>query len=301
MKNKDILQKFLFENVPVRGVFSHLDKTYQTIISQHDYSPVLRQFLGEALVLVSLLSATIKFAGRLTIQFQGSGNLKLLLVQANQNFHLRGLIQVSQELQTHDELLAELKQGVLVITMDPDDSTQRYQGIVAWKGNSLKESIEGYFRDSEQLLTRIWLAVDKTRACGMLIQSMPETRKLETKFTAMPSDHPDWEHILHLTSTIKANELLNLDNPTILHRLYNQEDVRLFEPAPVIFRCTCSLKRGENAILMLGRKEAEEELHDKQKIVVTCEFCGSEFSFDRVDVEMIFRRGDDLPSSSSLQ
>jgi molecular chaperone Hsp33 len=301
MKNKDILQKFLFENVPVRGIFSHLDQTYQTIISQHEYSPVLKQLLGEALVLVSLLSATVKFDGRLTLQFQGQGKLKLLLVQANQNFHLRGLVQVNEEILNEDELLTELKKGVLVITMDPDDSTQRYQGIVSWQGNSLRESIEGYFRDSEQLLTRVWLAVDKTRACGMLIQAMPETRKLETRFMSMPSDHPDWEHILHLTSTIKANELLNLDNQTILYRLYNQEDVRLFEPAPVIFRCTCSVKRGENAILMLGREEAEEELHDKQKIVVTCEFCGSEFIFDRVDVEKIFRRGDDMPSSSQLQ
>jgi molecular chaperone Hsp33 len=285
----------------VRGSFVHLDKTYQTIISQHDYSPELKKLMGEALALVSLLSATIKFDGRLTLQFQGKGSLRLLLVQANQHLHLRGLIQTDKQFETYEELLAELKKGVMVITMDPDDSLQRYQGIVSWRGNSLKESIEGYFRDSEQLLTRIWLAIDSTRASGMLLQAMPDTRKPESNIVPLATSHPDWEHIIHLTSTIKASELLSLDNKTILYRLYNQEDVRLFESTPIIFRCTCSLKRSENAILMLGREEAEAELHDKQKIVVTCEFCGSEFSFDRVDVETIFLKGDMPPSSSALQ
>ena len=296
MKKKDILQKFLFENAPVRGSFVHLDNTCRTIVNQHDYSPAIKKLLSEALVLVSLLSGTIKFNGRLTIQFQGKDKLKLLLVQSTQDFHLRGLVQQNGELNTEEEIMAEFKNGIIVITMEPDDSTQRYQGIVSWKGNSLAQSIEGYFRDSEQLLTRIWLAVDEKHASGMLLQAMPEAGTS----TPLKADHPIWEHIIHLTETIKKDELLNLDNKVILHRLYNQEDVRLFEAMPVIFHCTCSVQRGENAILMLGREEAEEELQNKQIIVVTCEFCGSEFKFDRVDVENIFRKGDSAPVSTQL-
>jgi molecular chaperone Hsp33 len=296
MKQKDLLQKFLFESLPIRGGFVHLDQTYQTIVGQHPYSPPLKKLLGEALVLVSLLSGTIKFNGRLTIQFQGKNKLKLLLVQSTQDFHLRGLIQTNQDPGSADEILQEFKNGVVVITMEPDDSTLRYQGIVSWQGNSLSQSIEGYFRDSEQLLTRIWMVVDDKRACGMLLQAMPR----ENSNAPMRADDPDWEHVIALTETLKSTELLKLDNKVILHRLYNQEDVRLFEPTPVIFHCTCSLKRSENAILMLGRDEAMDELKNNQVIDVTCEFCGSKFTFDRVDVEKIFRKGDTPPTSTQV-
>jgi molecular chaperone Hsp33 len=245
------------------------------------------------------LSATIKFAGRLSLQFQGTGKLRLLLVQSNQGFHVRGLIQTSaDDWADEKELLSELKKGVLVITMDPDDTAQRYQGIVAWQGDSLSASVEGYFRNSEQLMTRIWIAVDEHTASGMLLQVMPDSKNPHAR--PMTDTNPDWEHIIHLTNTIKPNELLTLDNQVILHRLYVQEDVRLFEPETIIFRCTCSRKRGENAILMLGRTEADEELQSKQQIVVTCEFCNSEFAFDRVDVENIFRKGQAPPPSSQV-
>ncbi len=296
MKKKDLLQKFMFEHTPIRGAFVHLDHSYQTIIHQHAYSPPLKRLLGEALVLVSLLCGTIKFNGRLTIQFQGKNKLRLLLVQATQDFHIRGLIQFNEEPQSEEEILSEFKNGVVVITMEPDDSTLRYQGIVSWQGNTLSQSIEGYFRDSEQLLTRVWIAVDDKRACGLLIQAMPGA----DNNGPMRANDPNWEHIMALTETLKANELLKLDNKIILHRLYHQEDLRLFEATPIIFRCTCSLKRSENAILMLGRAEATEELHNHQVIDVTCEFCGSKFSFDRVDVEKIFRKGDTPPTSTQV-
>jgi molecular chaperone Hsp33 len=296
MKKKDLLQKFMFEHTPIRGGFVHLDHSYQTIINQHAYSPPLKRLMGEALVLVSLLSGTIKFNGRLTIQFQGKNKLRLLLVQATQDFHIRGLIQFNEEPQSEEEILSEFKNGVVIITMEPDDSTLRYQGIVSWQGNTLSESIEGYFRDSEQLLTRVWIAVDDKRACGLLLQAMPGG---DASGPMRPND-PNWEHVMALTETLKAAELLKLDNKVILHRLYHQEDLRLFEATPVIFHCTCSLKRSENAILMLGRDEATDELQNNQVIDVTCEFCGSKFTFDRVDVEKIFRKGDTPPTSTQV-
>ncbi len=106
-----------------------------------------------------------------------------------------------------------------------------------------------------------------------------------------------WPYIRSLNL---ISELFSLENEVILHRLYVQEDVRLFEPETIIFRWTCSRKCGENAILMLGRTEADEELFNKQKIVVTCEFCNTEFAFDRVDVEKIFRKGDTPPTSTQV-
>jgi molecular chaperone Hsp33 len=248
--------------------------------------------------LASLLTGIIKFKGRLTLQFQNKSGLKLLLAQSNQDFDLRALAQWDGEL-NEDELLADLKKGILMIMMDPDNSTQRYQGIVAWKGNSLAESIEGYFQDSEQLLTRIWLAIDDTQAAGMLLQVMPPQESEGEDLDASKLQN-DWEHLVHLTNTITSKELLELETETLLHRLFVEEDIRMFEPFDVKFKCTCSAKRGENAILLLGEVEAEEELIEKQVIVVKCDFCNKEYTFDRVDVANIFRKGGTPPSSTQI-
>jgi molecular chaperone Hsp33 len=298
MNKKDKLQRFLFENIAVRGEIVHLESSYQQIIQQHEYPPFIQRLLGEALVLVTLLAAIIKFKGRLTLQFQGKSGLKLLLVQCNHDFHLRALAQFDNDL-SEENLQDSLKNGILVIMMDPDTSTQRYQGVVSWRGNSLTESIEGYFRDSEQLETRIWLALTDKQASGFLLQAMPQESAKGFQLHA-PEENRDWEHLIHLTSTITDDELLHLENKILLHRLYVEEDIRLFEEMPVIFQCTCSARRGENAILMLGEKEAEEELNEHQVIVVHCDFCNREFTFDRVDVANIFKHGGTPPPTTQI-
>lgn len=295
MNNHDIVQNFLFEEYPIRGEIVHLNASFQQIMDQHQYPPLIRRWLGEALVLISLLSTLIKFNGRLAIQFQGKGKLKLLLVQCNNALEMRGLAQWEGEV-TEAEILDSLKQGTIIITIDPENGKQRYQGIVGWQGQTLSESIEGYFQNSEQLPTRIWVVVDEKSASGFLLQRMPEAEETRRESAI---DH-DWEHINFLTATLTPHELTHLDNKTLLHRLYVEEDVRLFEAKPVSFKCTCSEKRGANAILTLGQKEAEEELKDKQQIVVKCEFCNHEYVYDRVDVATIFRKGDDFSSSKQV-
>lgn len=281
MNNQDKLQRFIFENVAVRGELVHLHDSIQTIIHQHEYPLELQKLLGEALVIVSLLTASIKFKGRLTLQFQGKGKIRLLLVQSNQDLELRGLIQWDGKI-TEGELLQELKNGTLAIMMDPDDNIAgRYQGIVAFEGHSLAQSVEAYFKYSEQLQTRIWVAVTQNDAAGLLLQALPEED--------FKTQEEDWQRLIYLTETVKPEELLTLKNETLLHRLFSEEDIRLFNAIPVSFRCHCSLSRCENAILLLGRDEAEETLREKQQIVVTCEFCNKDYIFDRHDVEAIFK------------
>jgi len=281
MNNKDVLQKFLFEQAGVRGEIVHLKETIQAILQQHSYPNVLQELLSEALVIASLLTASMKFKGRLTIQFQGKGKIKLLLVQSNTDLQLRGLIQWNGEI-TPSDLLQELKNGTLAIIIDPDNNAAgRYQGIVAFEGNSLTQSIEAYFKYSEQLPTRLWVTIKDSHAAGLLLQVLPGKES--------DQDNDDWTRLTYLTETIKPDELLTLENKTLLYRLFSEEDIRLFDPIPVSFSCTCSVKRGEHAILLLGREEAELELREKQKIVVTCEFCNKEYIFDRVGVDAIFK------------
>jgi molecular chaperone Hsp33 len=292
---KDGLQRFLFEDASVRGELVHLNHSFQTIMQKHNYPPLIQRLLGEALVIVSLLSAIIKFNGRLTVQFQSKNKLKLLLAQCNNNFEIRGLAQWEGELDEGD-LYNTLEQGLLVIIMDPDENGKRYQGIVSWQGNSLAECIEKYFRDSEQLPTKIWLAVNEIQATGLLLQVIPREGDKHYKSSPVATDD-DWERITILTSTITPNELLTLDNEIILRRLYSQESVRVFAPTAISFHCNCTAVRCENAIQLLGKEEAEQELAEKQSIVVTCEFCNHEYVFDRIDVERIFKGG--IPPTST--
>lgn len=292
VKDNDSLQCFIFDNAPVRGEMVHLNESFQAIIKQHDYPPFIQKLLGELLAAICLLSASIKFNGRLTVQFRGKNGLKLLLAQCTQAFELRGLAQWDPALKAEDVVEA-FKHGVLAIMIDPEiPGGKRYQGIVEWKGASLAESLEAYFLQSEQLPTRIWLAVDENSAAGMMLQVMPkENPELH---------HNDWERLLHLSETVQPNELLHLDNLVLLHRLYHEEEVRLFESSSVAFQCNCSVMRGENAIAILGQKEAEEELLNNNEIVVTCEFCNKTYVFDRVDVARIFAKSGNPPTSDTL-
>lgn len=282
----DTLQRFIFEKTPIRGEYVHLQQSYHDILHQHAYPAPIRKLLGEALCVATLLSAIIKFEGRLTVQFRGKGKLKLLLVQCDNKFHLRALAKYEGEL-SYEDLMDAFNDGILAIMLDSGANKNRYQGIVEWRGNSFAASIEGYFEQSEQLATRVILAVDDKAAAGLLLQVVPGSDKDLTsieKGVIVPS----WERVTHLMEQIDPQLLLFLDYQLLLQEMFPEEEIRIFPEAAVSFQCTCSQKRSEDAIRILGRKEAEEEIKDKQVIVVTCEFCNKEYTFDRVDIEKIF-------------
>jgi len=294
----DILHRFIFENDPVRGEYIKLQDSFHTIVQQHDYPPAVQRLLGEALCVATLLSAIIKFKGRLTVQFRGKGKLRLLLAQCDDQNQIRGLAKYDG-VSSYEELVAAFHDGVLVIMIDTGANGQRYQGVVEWKGDSLAESIEHYFQRSEQLATKIMLSVDEKAAVGYLLQVVP---MMEQNSLGIQNEiiMPSWQRIISLTE--KANESILKDRtyPELLTHLYPEETIRIFDGANVTFHCGCTRKRGQDAIYILGRKEAEEELKDKQSIVVTCDFCNKEYVFDRVDVEEIFRLHDQPPPDTHL-
>lgn len=295
--HKDTLQRFIFDKAPVRGEYIRLEESFQDIMKQHPYPEPIRKLLGEALCVAGLLSATIKFKGRLTVQFRGKGNLKLLLAQCDDHFHVRGLAKWEGEM-SYTDLMESFNQGVLAIMLDSGPSN-RYQGIVSWRGNSLAESIEGYFQESEQLATKIWLAVNDEVAAGYLLQIIPVADK-NAKGIEDEIILPHWDRITALTNRLDENTLLELNYQDLLNYCYPEEEIRIFPSVEVEFKCTCSRKRGEDAILILGREEAEAELKNKQTIVVTCDFCNHEYVFDRIDVIKIFETNDKPPSQTQL-
>ncbi|MDH5778151.1 MAG: Hsp33 family molecular chaperone HslO, partial [Gammaproteobacteria bacterium] len=227
----DTLQRFLFEQAPVRGASVHLSATWQAILERHEYPKPVRDLLGQMMVAAILLSSTLKLKGKMILQMTGEGPLKLMMVECTDGHALRGIAQCDDEIQPAqlNELLGE---GKLVITLEPEEGKERYQSIVNLHGDSLAEALGDYLVRSEQLDTHLWLSADPQYAGGLLIQKLP-------------GDWPDeelelWERVSHLSATIKDSELLHLPHTEIIHRLYHEEDVRIFETEPVCFRCTCT-------------------------------------------------------------
>lgn len=275
---KDALQRFLFEHAPIRGEIAHLDATWRAVLERHDYPPALRALLGEMMAAAALLAATLKFDGTLIMQIQGSGPVRLLVVECTSRYHMRATAKWSGEL-NHGALRDLVGDGKLLITLVSDGGRQSYQGVVELEGASIARILEHYMQTSEQLDTRLWLACDDTRAAGMLLQKLPQREQAGTD---------DWQRAQHLASTLTSPELLQLDAPQMLHRLYHEEDIRVFSPRPVSFRCTCTRERVAAMLRMLGHDEIKSILDERGAIDVNCEFCNRKYGFDSVDAEQVF-------------
>ncbi len=289
MIEKDSLQRFLFDTTQIRGEIIRLNAAYKAIKDRHPYPLFVQQFLGQALAASALLSATIKFTGRLTLQIQSDGPISLLVVQSDNEFHLRGLAKWNNEKKIENDFSNAFGEGQLAITIAPLEG-ERYQGIVALNGNNLANSIETYFHQSEQLPTCLCLFADEEAAGGIFLQAMPADT-IEGRYQL-------WEHLLHLTRTLTTNELFKLPNQVILKRLFHEEDVLLFDAEPVAFRCDCSIEKMESALLIFGEQEVNDILNINKLVTVTCEFCHHHYDFDKVDVARIFAHGATIKNSS---
>ena len=286
MSDHDSLHRFVFEDSNVRGEIARLDSSWQAVIEQHNYPEVVRNLLGEAMAAAVLLGATIKYSGSLTIQIQGDGPVTLLVTQVNSEGSFRGVAEYSDEVK--DLPLSELfGNGRLAITVEPEEEGERYQSIVGLGDGGLAEALEDYFRDSEQIDTRIWLTAGDKQAAGFLLQEMPEKAGANPN----PNDDDVWNRVVYLGSTIKESELREVPVKELLHRLFNEEDIRLFDAEPVKFRCDCTRDRIEETLRSLGYDEVHEILNEQDDIEVQCSFCNQVYLFDTVDAEKIFAAG----------
>jgi len=280
-RDTDCLHRFVFEHSDVRGELVHLDAAWQAVLERKDYPAPVRDLLGQAIVAATLLSATIKIDGSLHLQLQGEGPVNLLLVEVTAQRTLRGLAHWEGEVPA-GTLLDQVGNARLTLTIDPGSGGERYQGLVAIEKDNLAAALEDYFQQSEQLATRLWLAANEERGCGMLLQRLP----------GKDVDDEDWEHDVCLGETISADELLQLSTRNLLRRLYHEQDVRLFEAEPVRFRCSCSRERIETMLRGLGYAEVQDIVEEQGSVSVNCEFCAQGYVFDRVDVERLFAAAD---------
>jgi molecular chaperone Hsp33 len=283
LNNADFKQRFLFPETDIRGELVRLDESLEAILGSHDYPLAVQGLVGEAVAAVALLAGTLKFSGRLSLQAQGRGPVSLLLAECTHDGQLRALARHDGELDTAANIGALIGDGTMVITITPDQGRQ-YQGIVPLEGDTLAQCLEGYFQQSEQLPTRLWLAAGNGRAAGLMLQRLPD------QVASRDENRNQWEHLEALAGTLKMEELLDLPAETVLRRLFHETPPRLPEAQPLRFGCTCSRERTENALLSLGADELKTLLDEDGEATLTCDFCLSQQHFDAVDLAELIRR-----------
>lgn len=279
VNNINEIQRFSFDNTNVRGERVLLNDAYQSIIARKSYPKPLESLLGEFVAAIALLRDIVKIDGVLSIQCKGNGVLQTLMTECDERQNLRGIAQWD-ETQAFPETVSLkelLEGGYLVITITPRNG-QRYQGIVEIVGDTLAECLEQYFMQSEQLPSRVWLAANGAQAGGLFLQRLPAEQAKE-------GDEDAWERFVHLASTVKDEELLELDTATLLHRLYHEEELRLYDGKTMQFGCSCTRQRTLSAILSMGAEELREILSEQGVIKTECQFCAETYEFQKEDLD----------------
>lgn len=298
----DEVRRFIVENRPVRGHWVRLDSAWRELCAHSEYPRPVRELLGQAVAASVLFAATLKFRGTLTLQLQGDGAIGLLVAQCTHDFRLRAVARFDAgaipagpkaDARTFRQLVGT--SGRIAVTVEADERSMRYQGIVPLSGGSLAESLEAYFASSEQLPTRLALAADDARGAGVLVQKVPE---------AAAEDESEleetWEDAQRGIEKLSHADLLERPVEELLERGFAAHDLRLFRGAPVKFECRCNPGRVAGLLRALGPEEVRDLLREQEAVTVTCEFCHRPYRFDAVDVETLFADGAPPPGSPSI-
>ena len=298
MAQDDTLRRFVFERYPFRGQLVHLGPAWAAMMEHHDYPAQVRDTLGEAVAAAALLASTLKFDGLLSLQLRGEGPMHLMLVECTDGLAMRAVARFRDVPDTRD--LRELSgNGTLTVTVESGHAENRYQGIVPLTGASMSDCLRAYFEQSEQLPTRLWLRADGASASGLLLQRLPVTSRpsgvTESGAGGVPEDEIEdaWRRVQLVAGTVTADELAELDDRSLLRRLFAEDDVRMFQSTPVFFRCRCSRERVGNMLRALGRDEVDSVLEEFGQVEVRCEFCSRTYRYDVVDATALFAAGAD--------
>lgn len=280
INHADIRTRFIFDDMPVRGLHVRLENVWKHIVGQKHYPAAIRRALGELLAAGALLSGNLKTDGTLIVQVQGQGRLKMLVVEATSDQTVRATARWDETADINDdESLTDLLGGnsVFVLTLQPKDA-EPWQGVVPLEGGSIAQMLINYTKRSEQLDAQIVLASSDDVCGGLLVQRLPETEP----------DAASWEHVSTLVQTLTPEELTGLDAQHVLYRLFHETPPRVFDPESIEFACTCSRGKVSDMLLMLGGEEVGGVVAEQGSIQIDCDFCHAKYVFDETDVNALF-------------
>ena len=282
--DSDRLTRFLLPGAGVRGVRVHLDDTWRQIRERAEYPAAARELLGEAAAAAALFTGHAKVDGRLSVQFRGEGALRTLFAECTAAGTLRGIAQLQDGAPVSRDLRALGPDAVLAITIENPTGAGhrepiRYQGMVALQADSLAGAFEDYFRQSEQLPTRLLLAADDRHAAGLMLQKLPGD----------PGDNDGWHRACALFDTLSPHELLGWPGALLLQRLFHEDGVELLGERPLRFACSCSRERVGSMLQSLGEEEARAAVEAGAGTAqIRCEFCGQNYCFNETEINALF-------------
>jgi len=309
----DQVRRFIFENQPVRGHWVHLESAWRELRAHSSYPPAVTELLGQAVVASVLLAATLKFRGTLTFQLQGNGAVSLLVAQCTHDFRVRAVARYDAAavsgLATAESGAAGRAarfrslagdEGRITVTVEAEEKSLRYQGVVPLSGDSLAESLEAYFASSEQLPTRVVLTADGSHGAGMLVQKLPRSGATDEGASDSMAVDEAWEGAQRGMAQIHPSRLSDRSIEELLAQGFPGRDLRLFRGAPVRFECRCSEGRVTGLLRALGPEEVREVLREQGSVTVTCEFCHHPYHFDPAAIEALFADGAGAGGSESI-
>jgi molecular chaperone Hsp33 len=279
----DYVQRFLFENLDVRGRLVCLTGAWRRMTEGRGYPRHVLELLGQSTALAALLGANRKLSGqesgRVTLQVQGSGPVKLLVADCAAAMKIRGMAQYAPDLPPASGTRSLIGGGRLAVTLEDGASGQIYQSIVPLEGDSLAAIFEHYLAQSEQLTSFLRLHASEQAVCGLLLEKLPG---------ADARDADGWNRVTHLAATLTLGETVNAQPYDLLVRLFPEELLRVFRIDPVAYHCPFDVQNVERVLRGLGRDEVEAILAEQGEVVVRNEMCNHEYRFDRATVETLF-------------
>jgi len=268
----DYVQRFLFENLDVRGRLVCLTGAWRKMTEGRAYPPRIAELLGQSTALAAMLGANQKDAGRITLQVQGSGPIKLLVADCTPDLKIRGMAH-------HEGDDPSFGEGRLALTFENVLNGQIYQSLVPLEGATLAEIFQNYLVRSEQRVSFLRLHADHEAVCGLLLEKLPG---------ADARDADGWNRVGHLASTLELRETVNTQPYELLVRLFPEELLRVFRIDPVEYHCPFDVQNVERVLRGLGRDEVEAILAERGEVVIKNEMCNHEYRFDRAAVETLF-------------
>ena len=275
----DRVRSFLFEDLDIRGAWVQLGAAWREMTAGRNYPEPVLELLGQLAGVTTLITASLKQAGRLTFQLRGDGEVSLLVMDCDEQLRLRGMARAPSELAA-GSLPALLGGGALTLTLDTADMRQPYQSHVPLQGDTLAAVFEHYLAQSEQAPTRLWLAANHEVAAGLFLQALPG---------AAARDADGWNRVQILADTVRADELLDLGAIKLIERLFPEEDVRVYDPRPVSYHCPYDPAKIYSMLRSVGQAECEAIIAEQGEIRVHDDICNHEYVLDAAAVAALFK------------
>ncbi|WP_119677327.1 Hsp33 family molecular chaperone HslO [Indioceanicola profundi] len=298
----DVLQTFQLERSSFRGRMVRIGPALDEILTRHAYPEPVQRLLAETIVLATTLAAALKYEGIFTLQTKGDGPVSYTVADVTSVGDLRGYASFSAdrlaEQQSHKgfqpDMGSLLGSGYLAFTVDQGEHTERYQGIVELRGETLADAIRHYFRQSEQLATGVKAAVGKDKdgkwvGGAIMLQTLPPEDAATAPEHRASNSEDDWRRSMLLLETLTDAELLDADLPVnqVIFRLFHEEDPHVFTRQALRFGCRCSADRVATVLRSIDRSELDD-LRKDGKVEVTCEFCNTVYRFDDADLDKVY-------------